>query len=177
MPFIKKICGLFASWVLIFSQANAQNQPLSRESLLANPDILWLGETHAFVWLDSLKNIDCAAQKNIYQNAACTEILTHPYERKINIYYIWGAEDEPMIEIRDTATNCSNQYEIRILVYYNLRERAFSSLVTAISPLVNEYDDNGNFLYIKPICWFKTAPMVSDIEKNAHFYCPIRLPA
>jgi Gliding motility associated protein GldN len=147
MKIIHILCTLLIIWVLIANQSKAQNQPISREALLANPDILWVAETQAFVQLDSLPHIDCAQPKNVYK------------------------EDNPdMIAVRDTAQNCAYQYKINLLVYYNHREHAFGSFVMAISPVVKTYDDNGNFLHIKPVCWFKTAPAVSDFTKKTHFY-------
>lgn len=57
-------------------------------------------------------------------------------------------------------------YQAKQIVYFDKKSNAFNTVIEAVAPLVNYYDDQGNYMHRAPMFWLKvnTATVAQDLN-------------
>ena len=76
---------------------------------------------------------------------------------------------KPVVVYRDFDPKAVVRYRIKEVVYFDSRLGKFNTRILGVAPIMNHYDNDGNFLATAPICWFYYDELRPVLAKEASY--------
>ncbi len=71
----------------------------------------------------------------------------------MNYNFVTEAYESTVIEIKTNPSDIQ-RYRIKEIWYFDTRRGRMDTRILGIAPIVNRYDEDGNFIASMPLCWF-----------------------
>jgi len=76
---------------------------------------------------------------------------------------------KPVVVFNDFDPKTVVRYRIKEVVYFDSRLGKFNTRILGVAPIMNHYDNDGNFLATAPICWFYYDELRPVLAKEASY--------